>query len=220
MSDSSKSYFNAVQKALDTIDPIKVAELSAEIIEVWRSDNKIIIFGNGGSAATASHFACDLSKLTIKKDVRRLKVMALTDNIPLITAWANDSSYERVFVEQLIPFIDEKDLIIAISGSGNSANVLRAVEFAKSVGVKTASLSGFKGGKIKDIADIPVIIFSDSMQVVEDAHSILCHSISINVAKILSHYNPVFLTENNPRSSRHNSGEKYDNATNQRIGQY
>lgn len=134
--------------------------------------------GNGGSAATASHFACDLAKGTIKDNPyikKRFKVIALTDNIPLITAWSNDTDYSQVFIEQLRNLLNKDDVVIAISASGSSENVLKAVEYANQRGALTIGLTGFDGGKLKDIANKCLKVSSDSMERIEDVHLILEH---------------------------------------------
>jgi D-sedoheptulose 7-phosphate isomerase len=135
------------------------------------------VFGNGGSAALASHCACDLGKGTTTNGNRRFRVLALTDNIPLMTAWANDASYDDIFAEQLTPFIDKGDIALAISGSGNSPNVLKALLVARQAGAFTIGLTGFQGGKMKRLCDLCIIVPSDNMQVIEDLHVSVNHSI-------------------------------------------
>lgn len=180
-----ESYFHDVADSLKTIDAGLVSELTEEIMNVWLREGTIYIMGNGGSAATASHFACDLSKLTISSGRRRMKAVSLCDNVPILTAWANDTHYEQVFVEQLVPFLEQKDLVIAISASGNSKNVMKALQYTGTVGAKTASMCGFQGGEASRITDYPIITYSDSMQVIEDSHSLLCHGISLDVCQLL-----------------------------------
>ncbi|MFF2480086.1 SIS domain-containing protein [Paenibacillus sp. NPDC058071] len=184
------SYFQSVVSSIQTIESKTVSRLSEEIYRVWEQEGTIYIMGNGGSASTASHFACDLSKLTVSGFRKRLKVMALTDNMPIITAWANDTHYENIFVEQLIPFLGSKDLVIAISASGNSKNIVKALDYANSLGAKTAALSGFKGGQAGRISYYPLITFSDNMQVIEDSHSLLCHGIALEVCSLLDQFQP------------------------------
>jgi D-sedoheptulose 7-phosphate isomerase len=136
------------------------------------------LFGNGGSASLASHFACDLGKGTAYcNGGKRFRVLALTDNIPAMTAWANDSSYEDVFSEQLRNFVQPQDIAFAISGSGNSGNVLRALQVAREAAATTIGISGFQGGKMKSLCDICLVVPSDDMQVIEDLHLAMAHSI-------------------------------------------
>ncbi|TAK29876.1 MAG: SIS domain-containing protein [Chloroflexota bacterium] len=146
---------------------------------------KIILCGNGGSAATASHFACDLAKGTAVPGERRLCVIALTDNVPLLTAWGNDSDYADVFSEQLRNLVQEGDLVVAISGSGNSPNVLRAVTVAHEAGAMTIGLCGFEGGKLAQLVRMPLVVRSDSMERIEDAHMIICHAVAVGVRERL-----------------------------------
>lgn len=151
---------------------------------------KIFILGNGGSASTSSHFACDLSKLTIVESLPRLKVIALTDNIPIMTAWANDVSYSDIFAQQLIPLVEKGDLVFGITGSGNSKNVLNAFEAANAAGAITVSLTGYKGGKVKDLSQKCLVVPSESMQVIEDVHSFLTHALSLELRAIVMNYLP------------------------------
>jgi D-sedoheptulose 7-phosphate isomerase len=132
----------------------------------------VFIIGNGGSAATASHFTCDL-----QKSLPGFRVFALTDCIPIITAWANDDCYENVFRQQLMGWIKEGDLLIAISGSGNSENVLRAVEYANEAGAVTIGLTGGNGGKLLPMVRYNVVVQTADMQHIEDLHSMATHLI-------------------------------------------
>ncbi|MCI4350535.1 MAG: SIS domain-containing protein [Thermoplasmata archaeon] len=135
----------------------------------------IYFFGNGGSASTASHFVVDIGKATIRGDGRRFKCVALVDNVESVTAWANDAEYAKVFSEQLKTLAQMGDVAVGISGSGNSPNVLRAVEMARSMGLSTIGLSGLGGGKLKEMVDISIVVPSNSMQHTEDVHLLICH---------------------------------------------
>jgi D-sedoheptulose 7-phosphate isomerase len=148
-----------------------------EILDAAERGGMIFILGNGGSAATASHFACDLGKGAQRPDRRPFRVVALTDNVPLITAWGNDTSYDRIFVEQLRPLVRAGDLVIGISGSGNSPNVLAAMRLAREAGARTVGWTGFHGGQLKDQVDVCVIAPSDSMEQIEDVHLVLEHAV-------------------------------------------
>jgi D-sedoheptulose 7-phosphate isomerase len=135
----------------------------------------IFVMGNGGSAAEASHLANDVNKYTIAPGKRRYKCIALTDALPLLTAWANDAGYEDVFVEQLRNFMEPGDVLLGISGSGNSKNCLLALEHAKRTGCTTITWTGYGGGKMVDHADVRIVIPSHSMVHCEDAHVIVHH---------------------------------------------
>lgn len=150
-----------------------------EVMFAYDRGNNLFLFGNGGSAALASHFACDLGKGTVlaNNGQRRFRVLALTDNIPLMTAWANDASYEDIFAEQLRNFVTPGDVAFAISGSGNSPNVLYGLEVARSHGARTIGLTGCQGGKMKSLCDVCVIVPSNNMQIIEDFHLSTTHSI-------------------------------------------
>jgi len=150
-----------------------------EMVDVLLSANyvgsTIFVVGNGGSAATASHFACDLAKGTITPGRPRFRVMALTDNIPQITAWSNDVAYEEIFAEQLHGLMRRGDVLVAISGSGDSPNVLNAVNMACRRGGITVGLAGFEGGRLGALVDVPVIVPCSCMEQIEDAHLAVCH---------------------------------------------
>jgi len=135
----------------------------------------VFFFGNGGSASTASHFVVDLSKVAARGDGPRLRCVGLSDNIPSMTAWGNDSDYSKIFSEQLRILAQPDDVVVALSGSGNSPNVLEAVRLAKTLGVTTIGLTGIGGGKLKDLADVAVVVPSNSMQHTEDVHVLILH---------------------------------------------
>lgn len=156
-----------------------------EVLHTARLHNRtIFLMGNGGSAATASHWANDLCKGACRPGASRLRAMALTDNVPLMTAWANDTAYQKIFVEQLANFLQPEDVVIAISGSGNSENVLRAVEYARSQAAFTIGLTGFEGGQLKDLVNLCLIVPSHSMEQIEDTHMIVTHIISTALGKL------------------------------------
>ena len=176
--DAIAKYISGVSVTLEKLPIDKIAEV-VDLLEKARLEgNKVFIFGNGGSAATASHFASDLSKGAIREGKPRIKAFALTDNIPLLTAWANDTSYENVFAEQLENCVDPGDIVIGISGSGNSPNVLKGVNVAKNKGATAIGFIGFDGGKLKSLADIAIIVPSHNMEQVEDIHLLLEHVIT------------------------------------------
>jgi D-sedoheptulose 7-phosphate isomerase len=175
--DTIAIYLEDLKTVLSRL-PVKDIKNIVKIIVRARDDGKrIYIFGNGGSSATASHMVCDFAKGSIRPGKKRIKAFALTDNTPMVTAWANDSAYENIFSEQLENYIEPGDVAIAISGSGNSANVLKGIAVAKTKGAVTIGLTGFKGGKLKGMVDYAIIVPSDSMEQIEDVHMILDHII-------------------------------------------
>lgn len=173
-----ETYLSQVSAALDKL-PLEAVTHTIEVIDQARMrGTRVYTFGNGGSAATASHFASDLSKGTICQGKPRIRAHALVDNMPIFSAWANDTNYDKVFGEQLENLVEPGDIVIGISGSGNSANILRGLEVAKRKGAFTVGLTGFKGGKLKDIVDVSIIVPSNSMEQIEDVHLLLCHLIT------------------------------------------
>lgn len=160
--------------------PIKKLEEITKILEHARDNqSSIFICGNGGSWATAAHMVCDFGKNTRTGKSKRLKVIGLGDNIPSLTAYANDEGYERVFAEQLISLMKPADVLIAISGSGNSPNILRAIETAEQLQGVTIGLTGFQGGQLKNLVDHCLVVPSDSIEIVEDCHMIIDHLLTL-----------------------------------------
>ncbi len=165
---------------------IAAAELEPIVhaLHLARLEGRIVfLLGNGGSAATASHWANDLCKATIAPGVPRLRAIALTDNVPLITAWGNDTAYENIFSEQLANLLRQGDIVIGISGSGNSPNVLNAMRYARGLGAQTIGITGFQGGYLKDLVDLCYVVPSNSMAQIEDIHMVLTHAISSTLRK-------------------------------------
>lgn len=181
-------YFQEISRVLDKINGADVDQIVLKIFHAWENNRTIFIIGNGGSASTSSHFACDLSKMTIVDGQKRMKVHALTDNMPIITAWANDTEYANVFVEQLKAFLTYGDLVIGISGSGNSKNVLNTIAYSNEQGAGTIGITGFEGGKLVKLASKCIVVPSNSMQVIEDAHSIITHAISLQLRGMIMDY--------------------------------
>jgi D-sedoheptulose 7-phosphate isomerase len=174
-----------VRAALAEI-PLEAVERIVEAILLAHAGGRhIYILGNGGSASTASHFACDLSKATLVDGRSRLRVTSLSDNVALLTAWANDTNYDRVFAEPLTNLLEPDDIVIAMSASGNSSNVLEAIKVACELGALTVGLVGFDGGQLKDIVDIQVRVNSHDYGVVEDCHLVLEHAITASVRATL-----------------------------------
>ena len=173
----SELYFQGYSDIIGKLPYQTIDAVTNAFCEAYRNDRTLFMFGNGGSAALSSHSACDFGKGTAANGNRRFRVMSLTDNVPLMTAWANDQRYDDIFAEQLRPFVRSGDVVFAISGSGNSANVLNGLQVARDSGAQTIGLTGFKGGKMKILCDLCIVIPSDSMQLIEDFHVAVTHSI-------------------------------------------
>jgi len=183
-----QEYYAAHQHVAANLPYEEMDAAIEEILSAYKRDAGIYAFGNGGSAALASHFACDLGKGTLvhNNGQKRFRVISLTDNISLLTAWANDHGYEQVFAQQLQNLVLSGDLVFAISGSGNSSNVLVALEVARQHGARTVGLTGFDGGKMKSLCDVCVVLPSDNMQVIEDFHLSVTHAISSVIRRRIS----------------------------------
>ena len=177
-------YTTSLQNVLNRLPFADIVRTVEEILAAGERGRTIFILGNGGSAATASHFACDLAKGTQRPGTRPFRVMALTDNVPLITAWANDTAYDRIFAEQLRPLVQSGDLVIGISGSGNSPNVLEAMRLAREAGARTMGWTGFRGGRLRELVDQCVVVPSESMEQIEDVHLILEHAVCTTLRKV------------------------------------
>jgi len=171
----SQRYIKELVEMLGLFPHDKFEEMVEAMLESYHNNRSIFVMGNGGSASTASHWPCDLNKGCSPEDGKRFKMISLNDSISTLMAYANDLSYEKVFVEQLKNFYTPGDLVIGISGSGNSKNVLNAIEYANNNNGKTVGLCGYSGGKLRDMVDIPLWINIDDMQKVEDIHMIIVH---------------------------------------------
>jgi D-sedoheptulose 7-phosphate isomerase len=175
--DFIRDYLAALDATLRALRPEQVAAIIDAVRDARDRDAQVFVVGNGGSAATASHFATDLGKGASLGRERRFRVLSLTDNVPWISALANDLSYEDVFVEQLKNFARPGDLLLAFSGSGNSENVLRAVRYANEIGCRTIGLAGFAGGRLREEARECLVVAADHMGRIEDGHFVVQHLI-------------------------------------------
>jgi len=185
---SIDTYFSDLQEMVRAISQAHLQEILALLEETYRQGRRIFIMGNGGSAATASHFALDLAKNTIMPGAPRVKAISLTDHVPLITAWSNDTAYEHIFAEQLANMIEPGDLVIGISASGNSLNVINALKVAKKSRAATIGLLGAKGGQIKQMVDAYVLAPGQNIEQEEDAHLILAHIITRHMREVVRSY--------------------------------
>jgi D-sedoheptulose 7-phosphate isomerase len=174
----AKQYFKELQRVIVSLPDDGIEQIADTLMGAYDAGRTVFLCGNGGSAALASHFACDLGKGTANcNGGKRFRVLALTDNLPILTAWANDVSYDNVFSEQLKTFVQPHDVVFAISGSGSSKNVLNALQLAREAGATTVGISGFQGGAMKSLCDLSVIVPSNDMQIIEDLHLAIAHSI-------------------------------------------
>lgn len=170
-------YFESVCRILDGLSRENISALTDVLLSARDNEGTIFVFGNGGSGANASHICGDFIKGISYGLEKRFRIICLNDNIPALMAIANDASYEDIFVEQLKNFLKKDDVVIGISGSGNSRNIVKALEYANKVGAKTAALCGYSGGIIKNIAEISIHAEIDNMEVAEDIHLVVAHCI-------------------------------------------
>jgi D-sedoheptulose 7-phosphate isomerase len=168
-------YVERLRDALAALPEDRLATLGEMLYRTYRNGNQVFTLGNGGSASTASHMAADLAKNTIDANMRRFRILSLNDNQALLTALANDLGYEHVFSEQLKNLVRAGDLVIVLSGSGNSPNVVNAIRCAQEQSAEVAAVVGFSGGEAASLADLAIVVQSDHYGVVEDIHLVINH---------------------------------------------
>jgi D-sedoheptulose 7-phosphate isomerase len=173
-----KQYKAALLEAIDRIDISQVEQAIEWFGKAREGSKHIFVCGNGGSASTASHFTCDIVKGASYNRDTRFRIVALVDSLATLTAYSNDVGYEHIFVEQLKNFAQPGDLVMCISGSGNSPNVVRAMEYANSIGCRTIALTGRDGGKLGPLAQLNIQVAVPHMGRIEDAHMVVCHMIA------------------------------------------
>lgn len=183
------NYLAEVVRCLNTLDKEKIELVIDVLVEAYKKDRKVFIIGNGGAASNASHMACDLGKGTLQRvydnTERRFKVISLTDNTPLLTAYANDLGFDDIFAQQLRNLVETDDILIALSGSGNSKNITKAIQYAKSCGAITIGILGYKtGGKAGKLVDYSIITDSTHYGPIEDMESVINHLIAAWIAKV------------------------------------
>jgi D-sedoheptulose 7-phosphate isomerase len=171
------SYLRAVSSVLADLSIADIEAVVDRLFEAYQQGRTVYIFGNGGSAALASHAACDLGKGTMAAGRRPARVVSLCDNIPVMTAWANDASYADIFSAQLQMLLEPQDVAFAISGSGNSPNVINALTYSREAGGVNIGLTGCGGGKMKPLCDSCIVAPSHHMQQVEDSHVCVMHAV-------------------------------------------
>ncbi len=170
-----ESYFERLRGTIDRIPLERVERVGEILFRAYQHNKQVFVVGNGGSAATASHMACDLGKNTIGPNQRRFRIISLTDNTPLLTALANDVGYDHVFSEQLVNLIRPGDVLIVVTGSGRSPNILEAMRYSRERAATVIALLGFDGGPARDLADELILVPSDDYGLIEDLHMIFNH---------------------------------------------
>ncbi len=168
-------YLSKLTALLAAIDALQVTRAVELLFDCWQNDRRLVFCGNGGSASTSSHMVCDFQKNIGLDGGKPFEVVALTDSPALLLAWSNDTDFANVFAGQARTWLRKGDVLIAISGSGNSQNVLEAVKVAKEVGATTVGLCGYGGGKLALLSDLALVADLRNMQLVEDVHMVLCH---------------------------------------------
>jgi D-sedoheptulose 7-phosphate isomerase len=169
------AYLCRLQEAVDALPRECINKLGETLLRAYRNDKQVFLLGNGGSSSTASHMAADLAKNTIGPNMKRFRIMSLNDNAAIMTALANDLGYESIFSEQLTNLVQAGDVLVVVSASGNSPNVLKAMRYARLRSAEVVGLLGFDGGEAAELADIPLIVPSEHYGVVEDVHLIINH---------------------------------------------
>jgi D-sedoheptulose 7-phosphate isomerase len=178
VSESVGTYFGELKAVLDAVPLERIDEIGATLYEAYRHDKQVFVVGNGGSASTASHMACDLAKNTMTGSRPRFRVMSLTDNVALMSALANDDGYDQVFKEQLVNLIRTGDVLVVLSGSGNSPNVLEAMRYARARSATVIAFLGFDGGAARGLADHVIVAPTEDYGLIEDVHLILNHALT------------------------------------------
>jgi D-sedoheptulose 7-phosphate isomerase len=179
------AYLKKLNHTIEQLNQKDISEVLNILADAYQTGKKIIIFGNGGSASTASHLASDFNKGVSLGKSKRFKVISLCDNIPTIMAISNDQNYDDIFLIQIQNFLEPQDVVIGISGSGNSINVLKAIEYANEQGATTIGFTGYDGGKLKEVANHSLDANIDDMQISEDIHIIFNHMMMQILCEVL-----------------------------------
>jgi D-sedoheptulose 7-phosphate isomerase len=172
-----KAYLCELTALLDAVDPAAVEGVVDVLYDAWRDNSLVMLMGNGGSSCSVSHIVCDLQKNIQIETGQALRTLCLTDSTPLLSAWANDTHWDNVFAPQIACWANPGDVVIGVSGSGNSMNVINGMVAAKVAGARTIGFAGFEGGKLKDVSDTCIVVRSDNMQRIEDVHMTLLHAV-------------------------------------------
>lgn len=189
MENYIKNFFREFNEGTQKISWQEISKAIKILHSTYENNGRVFMIGNGGSSAIASHFANDLNKTILgragDKAIKRFQAMALSDNVPVLTAWANDVGFEAVFAEQLKNFGAEKDTLFAISSSGKSSNIIKATKMAKDLNMSVVGLTGFDGGELLNLADAKIHVSSFKYGVVESAHAAVCHLITTYFEELL-----------------------------------
>jgi D-sedoheptulose 7-phosphate isomerase len=196
------AYFDRLKTTVDKLNIETIQKIVDLLLQCREDGNTMYIFGNGGSAANASHIAGDFLKGISYGMDKRFKVLCLNDNIAGTTAITNDLSYDEVFIEQLRTFMVKGDVVIGISGSGNSENVVKAISWARANGGKTIGMCGFKGGRLAQISEVVMYVPIEDMEITEDIHSMIFHCIKQEINRCV-------------KGNNYSMGEEYDKRINQ-----
>jgi D-sedoheptulose 7-phosphate isomerase len=183
-------YVTRLEAALAELDRDLMRRLGDTLLRAYRNDKQVFVIGNGGSSSTASHMAADLAKNTIGPNMKRFRIATLSENAAIVTALANDLGYENIFYEQLVNVIRAGDVLIVVSASGNSPNVIKAIRYAQAQSAEVVGLLGFEGGEAAALADIPIVVRSDAYGIVEDVHLIINHMLVEHFQQELSATRP------------------------------
>ena len=185
------TYLAHTRATLDGLSVVEIRAVIDELQQAYDDGRQVLIIGNGGSSATASHFAGDLAKTILgyppNRTAKRFRAVSLAADMPIITAWANDASFDDIFSEQIAALGQPGDLLVAITGSGNSPNIVAGVEAAKRLGMRTVGFLGFEGGRTKDLVDTHVLVRSNHYGHVEDMHMMLVHLITAYFTGVVAH---------------------------------
>ncbi len=187
-----KEYIKNMNSTIEALDEKQIGNFIDLLYKAYKEDRMVFVIGNGGSAANASHFAQDLAKGTRKnlEQVKRIKALSLTDNLPFITALGNDDGYDTIFEQQLRTFANPGDMLICISGSGNSPSIIKAANWANENKLDTISITGFDGGKLMKLSKYSVHVPLNDMYISESIHSIIFHYVLNELNKIFMNENP------------------------------
>ncbi|MFH1575543.1 MAG: SIS domain-containing protein [Candidatus Nealsonbacteria bacterium] len=189
MENYIKNFFDELGAEMQKISWLEIAKAIKILHSTYENNGRIFMIGNGGSSAIASHFANDLNKTVLghagNKQIKRFQAMTLSDNVPVLTAWANDVGFESVFSEQLKNFGGEKDTLLAISSGGKSPNIIKAAKTAKDLNMSIVGLMGFDGGELLNLSDAKIHVPSFKYGIVESAHSAICHMITTYFEELL-----------------------------------